>query len=250
MVGAFGIGGSPGTAQDVVDVLDEGVVPDDAVTLIQDTLTRVTASSGQSATLAVVGLVLALWTVSGAMQALMRGLNRIHGCQETRSFARLRATAVMLFGWVLVALIVSFGLLVFGTPLAEASANGSGSPTSSEPSGGPCAGRSWAGRCSSRSPGSCGWARPSSGRRSRARRSAPAVAVLIWVVASAGFGVYVSRFSSYGAAWGSLSAVIVMLTWLWLTSVALLLGAQLEVGGRPPRRGARGACSVTGVMAT
>ncbi len=56
-----------------------------------------------------------------------------------------------------------------------------------------------------------------------------AVAVLIWVVASAGFGIYVSRFGSYGAAWGSLSAVIVMLTWLWLTSLALLLGAQLEV---------------------
>ncbi len=55
------------------------------------------------------------------------------------------------------------------------------------------------------------------------------VAVLIWLVASAGFGVYVSRFGTYGAAWGSLSAVIVMLTWLWLTSLALLLGAQLEV---------------------
>ena len=53
--------------------------------------------------------------------------------------------------------------------------------------------------------------------------------MLIWLVASAGFGVYVSRFGTYGAAWGSLSAVIVMLTWLWLTSLALLLGAQLEV---------------------
>ena len=104
VVGAFGIAGGPGTAQDVVDVLDEGVVPDDAVSLIRDTLTRVTASSGQSATLAIVGLVLALWTVSGAMQALMRGLNRIHGCAETRSYARLRATAVGLFAWVLLAL--------------------------------------------------------------------------------------------------------------------------------------------------
>ena len=119
-VGAFGVAGGPGTAQDVVDVLDEGVVPDDAVSLIRDTLARVTASGGQSATLAIVGLVLALWTVSGAMQALMRGLNRIHGCAETRSYARLRATAVGLFAWVLLALIVSFGLLVFGTPLAEA----------------------------------------------------------------------------------------------------------------------------------
>ena len=56
-----------------------------------------------------------------------------------------------------------------------------------------------------------------------------AVAVLVWLIASAGFGIYVSRFGSYGAAWGSLSAVIVMLTWLWLTGLAVLIGAQLEV---------------------
>ena len=59
---------------------------------------------------------------------------------------------------------------------------------------------------------------------------------VIWVAASGLFGVYVSRFSSYGAAWGSLSAVIVMLVWLWLTSLAILLGAQVEA--EIERRGA------------
>ena len=229
VVGVFGLAGGPGTAQDVVDVLDEGVVPDDAVSLIQDTLTRVTASSGQSATLALVGLVLALWTVSGAMQALMRGLNRIHGCAETRSYARLRATAVGLFAWVLLALVVSFGLLVFGTPLAEAFGDWVGAPG--------LVGTLW---WALRWPivgGALFIAIAGILRLGPAEQRAPvkgqaigaAVAVLIWLVASAGFGVYVSRFGTYGAAWGSLSAVIVMLTWLWLTSLALLLGAQLEV---------------------
>ena len=228
-VGAFGVGGGPGTAQDVVDVLDEGVVPDDAVTLIRDTLTRVTASNTQSASLAVVGLVLALWTVSGAMQALIRGLNRIHGCEETRSFPRLRATAVGLFGWVLLALVVSFALLVFGTPLAEAFGDRVGAP-------GLIGGLWWALRWPIVG-GALFIAIAGILRRGPAEQRAPvkgqaigaAVAVLIWLVASAGFGIYVSRFGSYGAAWGSLSAVIVMLTWLWLTSLALLLGAQLEV---------------------
>ena len=229
-VGVFGVSGRPGTAQDAVDVLDEGVVPDEAVNLIQDTLTRVTASSEQSAGLALVGLVLALWTVSGAMQALMRGLNRIHGCRETRSFARRRATAVGLFAWILVAIIVSFGLLVFGTPLAESLGDQLGRPDL-------VSSLWWALRVADRGRGPlrrdrrgpADWGRPSSRPRSRAQAIGAGVAVLIWVVASAGFGVYVSRFGSYGAAWGSLSAVIVMLTWLWLTSLALLLGAQLEV---------------------
>ena len=228
-VGVFGVSGSPGTAQDAVDVLDEGVVPDEAVNLIRDTLTRVTASSEQSAGLALVGLVLALWTVSGAMQALMRGLNRIHGCRETRSFARLRATAVALFAWILVAIVVSFGLLVFGTPLAESLGDQLGRPDLVSTLW-------WALRWPIVG-GALFVAIAGVLRLGPAEQTVPVkgqaigagVAVLIWVVASAGFGVYVSRFGSYGAAWGALSAVIVMLTWLWLTSLALLLGAQLEV---------------------
>jgi len=71
--------------------------------------------------------------------------------------------------------------------------------------------------------------------------SGAAVAVLIFVVASGLFGVYVSRFGSYGAAWGSLSAVIVMLTWLWLTSLAILIGSEVEVEvDRRAREGASG----------
>jgi membrane protein len=229
VVGAFGVTGGRSSTQDVVNLLDDGVVPDPAVQLIRDTLTRVTASTGQSAGLALVGLVLALWTVSGAMQALIRGLNRIHGCPETRSFARLRATALGLFGWTLFALVVSITLLVFGTPLSEAFGDWIGAP----------AVISW-----------LWWALrwPIVGgalfvaiagilRMAPAEQSAPVkgqaigagVAVIVWLVASAGFGIYVSRFGSYGAAWGSLSAVIVMLTWLWLTALAVLMGAQLEV---------------------
>jgi len=229
VVGVFGLSGGAGSTQDVVDVLDDGVVPDQAVDLIRDTLTRVTASTGQSATLALVGLVLALWTVSGAMQALIRGLNRIHGCEETRSFARLRATALSLFGWTLVALVVSIGLLVFGTPLSETFGDWIGAP-------GVISWLWWALRWPIVG-GALFIAIAGILRMAPAEQRAPvkgqaigaAVAVIVWLVASAGFGVYVSRFGSYGAAWGSLSAVIVMLTWLWLTALAVLLGAQLEV---------------------
>jgi membrane protein len=54
------------------------------------------------------------------------------------------------------------------------------------------------------------------------------VAALLWLPVSALFAVYTARFGSYNRAWGSLSAVIVMLTWLWLSALALLLGAEIN----------------------
>jgi len=53
-------------------------------------------------------------------------------------------------------------------------------------------------------------------------------ALVLWLAVSAGFAVYANNFSSYNKAWGSLAAVIVTLTWLWLSSVALLLGAEIN----------------------
>jgi membrane protein len=54
------------------------------------------------------------------------------------------------------------------------------------------------------------------------------VAILVWVVASALFGLYVSQFSSYNKTYGSLAGVIVFLLWLWITNLALLFGAELD----------------------
>ena len=61
------------------------------------------------------------------------------------------------------------------------------------------------------------------------------VAVVMWLVVSGAFAIYTSRFGSYNKTWGSLSAVIVMLTWLWLTSLALLFGAELNAEIERPR---------------
>jgi len=50
----------------------------------------------------------------------------------------------------------------------------------------------------------------------------------VWMAATIGFGVYVSRFGNYGATYGSLSAVVILLTWLWLSAYVFLLGAELN----------------------
>ena len=56
----------------------------------------------------------------------------------------------------------------------------------------------------------------------------PAVTVLAWIAASLLFSLYVASFSSYNKAWGSLSAVVVTIVWMWLGAMALLLGAEVD----------------------
>ena len=55
-----------------------------------------------------------------------------------------------------------------------------------------------------------------------------AVAIGMWVLASVGFGFYVSNFSSYNKTYGSLAGIIVFLLWLWITNLALLFGAEID----------------------
>jgi membrane protein len=65
-------------------------------------------------------------------------------------------------------------------------------------------------------------------------------AIVIWLLASGAFAFYVSRFGSYNKTWGSLAAVVVMLTWLWLSAVALLLGAEVNAEAERSRELRRG----------
>ena len=66
------------------------------------------------------------------------------------------------------------------------------------------------------------------GRRWRLISPGAVVAVLAWLAVSAGFSLYASHFGSYNKTWGSLSGAIVMLTWLWLSALALLYGAEVD----------------------
>jgi membrane protein len=53
-------------------------------------------------------------------------------------------------------------------------------------------------------------------------------AIVVWILASAAFGFYVATFSSYNKTYGSLAGVVVFLLWLWITNLALLVGAELD----------------------
>ena len=105
-VGIFSQTAGPETVESMLDRLD-GVVPAEALTLIDDSLTRVTENGGTGVALIVVGFLLALWTASSAMNALIRGLNRVYNREETRSYARKRLTAL----GMLACLFLAFGLV-------------------------------------------------------------------------------------------------------------------------------------------
>ena len=66
------------------------------------------------------------------------------------------------------------------------------------------------------------------------------MAVVVWLVASGAFAIYVSQFGSYNKAWGSLAAVIIMLTWLWISGLALLFGAEVNAEAERSRELRRG----------
>lgn len=72
------------------------------------------------------------------------------------------------------------------------------------------------------------WASPNAKQGFRWVTPGGLLAVFLWLVASAGFGVYVAGFANYNKTYGSLAGLIVFLVWLWLTNSAILLGAQLN----------------------
>jgi len=72
------------------------------------------------------------------------------------------------------------------------------------------------------------WASPNARQPFRWVTPGGILAVVVWVLASAGFAVYVANFGSYNKTYGSLAGVIIFLVWLWLSNTAILLGAELN----------------------
>ncbi len=226
-LGVFGLVASPGDVSNLMDHL-RGTVPSEAITLVRDSLTRITKSGGGSVTAVVIGFVLALWTTSGSMNALMRAVNNAYGRRETRGFVRQRLTALAMVVCLVLAAALVICFLVLGPVLSGAVGDALGMQSA------------------------IGWiwwtvqwpvllvglltafaaiyvlAPDVDHPRFNILAPGTVLAVVIWLVASAGFSVYVATFASYNKTWGSLAAVIVLMTWLWLSSVALLFGAEIN----------------------
>lgn len=226
-VGVFGVLAGPDAITTILDRL-RGVVPSESLTLIDESLTRVTQNESGSVVMVVLGFLLAIWTATGAMNALMRGLNRAYDRKETRGFLKQRLTALGMLACMLLAAALAFGLLVLGPHLSGWVGDAVGLESALEWIW-------WAAQWPILIAGLLAafagllYLGPNVDHpRWRFLTPGSAVATLVWLLASGLFAVYVSMFGSYNKAWGSLAAVIVMLTWLWLSALAILLGAEIN----------------------
>ncbi|MER7167576.1 YihY/virulence factor BrkB family protein [Micromonospora sp. NPDC000207] len=182
------------------------------------------------------GLVGALWSASGFISSFTRAANTIYGVTEGRPFWKLRPLQMGLAGVALILLaLVATGLIVSG-PIADAVGDlvnaGGLAVTVWNVSKWPLLALMLMTLLSL-----LFWIAPNV-RQPRFRWLTPggAVALLVWVVVTFGFGLYVSNFGSYDVTYGSLGAVIAFLVWLFMSNCALMLGVQINAELQRGRR--------------
>ncbi|HEX8132502.1 MAG TPA: YhjD/YihY/BrkB family envelope integrity protein [Actinomycetes bacterium] len=221
-VSIYGLVANPDTVRSQLDKLTQLLSPETAK-LVGAQIQQITAGAGGALGLVtVLGILVALWSASSGMKALVTGVNMAYDETETRKFLKLRGLALLLTLGAMVLmgiallLIVAFpavtddwptalrwtaavlrfvllaALLIVGLAVLYRYA-----PDRDEPN--------WS------------WVSWGSG-----------IATLLWVVASLAFSFYVGHFGNYNKTYGALAGIIILLFWLWLTAFVVLVGAELN----------------------
>ena len=229
------VGSYPDTYESISDTLHDAA-PGTAADLIDSALRDALRERGQAGGLLGLALALALISGSGATAAAIRALEAIERKRGSSSAARGWITRLWLTLALMGLLLLGFIALVLAGPLFGAIAEDAGLESST---------RSLVSLL--RYPVGLAalfcafllmyWRGPS-GKRKHPRAYAPGAALGagLWVLASVGFSVYVSNFSTYDATYGALGTVIVLLVWLYLGNMAFLLGALFNAERLRPRR--------------
>nr|WP_225956239.1 YihY/virulence factor BrkB family protein [Amycolatopsis lexingtonensis] len=217
----------PDKIQTVIDNVNQ-VVPGQGKDILVGAIKELTGSRGLAGPLAIIGLLGALWSASGYIGAFMRASNAIYGMPEGRPVWKVVPIRVLLtVGIVVLLALCALGVVATGTVarrLGDLIGLGSTGVLVWEIAKWPViavlvslafALLYWVGP-NVRQPG-FKWLTPGG-----------LLAVLLWVAASAGFALYVANFGSYNKTYGSLAGVIVFLVWLWISNLAVLLGAELD----------------------
>ena len=238
-IGVFSLVAGPDAISTVIDKL-KVIMPREATSLLEDSLRNLTQHHGTGVALLSVGALLAIWSVTGAMQNVIWAVNIAYDREESRGFVRRRFAALAMALFALIGFALVFGLLVLGPQLSHWVGNAVGEPSAVQIVW-------WVAQWPLLIAGlliafaGVMYLGPNVKHRRWAFLTLGAVvAIAIWLVGSAAFAFYVSRFGSYNKAWGSLAAVVIMLTWLWLSGVALLLGAEVNAEAERSRELRRG----------
>ncbi|THC54176.1 YihY/virulence factor BrkB family protein [Streptomyces sp. A1499] len=241
LVSVLGVLGkkATGSVLDNLATLAPGAVRD----LLSDAVRQLEDSGGTSGVVAITGLLLAVWSASGYVAAFIRASNAVYDLPEGRPVWKLTPLRIGLTLALMVLLAASALIVVFTGPLAERAGDAIGV--------GDEAVTAWSiakwpvllvlvvlmiALLFWRAPNVHGpgfrWLSPGS-----------VLAVLLWLLASGGFALYVAGFASYNKTYGALAGVVIFLVWLWLSNLAILLGLELDAelarqraisGGMPP----------------
>ena len=227
-VAVVGVFGQYPETTDAILKMVRKIGPESTVDTVRGPVEAVVRQKGGAGALLGVGLLGALWSASGYIGAFMRASNVIYEVGEGRPFWKLRPVQLLVtIFMILLGVIVALSLVATG-PVAEAIGEGIGI--------GDAAVTAWEiakwpvlviivitmlavlyhVSPNVRLPG-FRWISPGA-----------LVAVVLWLVASAGFAFYVANFGSYNKTYGSLGGIIVFLVWLWITNLAVLLGAEFN----------------------
>ena len=224
LLGLFGQ--AQNTVMGLLDIV-EGVAPGDTADTLRSTLEELVSSPAAGFAL-VAGVAGALWSASGYVGAFGRAMNRIYEIEEGRGFVKLRGTMLAVTALSILVVAVIAAMLVLSGAVAEAvgSAIGLGAATVT----------AWD---IAKWPVALALAvaliavlyyfTPNVRQpRFRWMSIGSALALVVSVLATAGFGFYVANFNNYNKTYGALGGVVVLLLWLWLLNMSLLFGAEVD----------------------
>jgi membrane protein len=228
MISILGLVVDPATITRVVTDVVAQLGPADAVNTFKGPIEQIAGNQSTAFFGLIIGVSLAIWTASNYVGAFMRASNAIYERDEGRPFYKLRPIQLLVtLILVMMAALVVLSLIVTG-PVAQAIGDAVGL--------GDAAVTAWN---IAKWPvllivvmlmlAILYWSAPNA-KIHGFRWVSPGsiVAVVVWIVASAGFAFYVANFSSYNKTYGALAGVIVFLVWMWITNIAVLLGAELN----------------------
>jgi membrane protein len=226
-LGVFTLVADESTIESLVDRLT-AIAPSDAATLFGNSLERVSERPSTGVLLTALGFALAAWSMSNAMGTVMTALNVAYDREDRRGFVRKRLTALAMALCVGAAALLAGTLLIMGPHLRRWLGDALDAHTA-------VAALWWVLQW----PILVGamlfafsvvlYVGPDvEHRRLQLVTPGSVVAVVVWLVVSGAFSLYTAWFGSYDKTWGTLGAVIVTLTWLWLAGLSLLFGGELN----------------------
>jgi len=220
LIAVFGIFADPLVIQDQLSLLAD-LMPPAAHTLLSNQVTRLVWSGDGTLGLASLASVLvALFLARRGVDALLKGLNAVYGGRKRTGLAHAVAVLVITLGMVLAGVIALLAVLVLPIVLTFF------------PLGGTAGWLALLGRWAIALGMLALWLwvfyRIGPNRPAKVLWPGLVTALVLWVTASAGFSLYIGNFGSYNQVYGSIGAVIALLTWFYLSAYVVLLGGVVN----------------------